>query len=205
MMSQESRTEERTLRTTISTSILPVQSSSTTGQDQRASGDTGDDHCTESKSVHTRSATGIGMLRNSPDANCALSAGAVTTTESRSIMETGESGVEADYDGNTRGKSTGCYDEKPLSSDMNNAASSSNPLTMVKTKPGPDAVETEEKDSQEKSSTDSSNYSTSISPCSDNTDKVVSASPMPQAALGKLNIKERSNPALRPTTDEMTG
>ncbi|THD26907.1 ELAV like protein 2/3/4 [Fasciola hepatica] len=205
MMSQESRTEERTLRTTISTSILPAQSSSTTGQDQRASGDTGDDHCTESKSVHTRGATGIGMLRNSPEANCALASTTTTTTESRSAAEIGESCVEADYDGNTRGKLTVCFDEKPLSSDMNNAASSSNPLNLVKTKSGPDTVETEEKDSQEKSSTDSSNYSTSISPCSDNTDKVASASPMPQAALGKINGKESNNPALRPTADEMTG
>ncbi|KAF6771899.1 hypothetical protein AHF37_06663 [Paragonimus kellicotti] len=185
MMSQDSRTEERTLRNTVSTTILPPQSSSASGQDQRACGDTGDDHCTDSKVLHAHAGTVSTMLCNTSEAAC------LTGELQNTVSNVGQDLNDYDIDvGN----------QCNMNTEVNNAASSSSHLSLGKTKLTTVNPENDEKEMQEKSSTDSTNYSTSISPCSDNTDKVVSASPMLQP-MKKTPVKELTGS--RPTLDEL--
>ncbi|CAL8074426.1 unnamed protein product [Calicophoron daubneyi] len=167
MMSQDSRTEERTLRNTVSTTILPSQSSSAAGQDQRASGDTGDDQCTDGKAKRACATPSVEMLCSSPEGNC--------------LMNEQANGHELRGYDTEVGKLCN-LENKEITSEVNNAASSSHQLDLVKSKLSNEAPEGEEKEIQEKSTTDSTNYSTSVSPCSDNTEKVASASPMPHTA-----------------------
>ncbi|KAF8570654.1 hypothetical protein P879_01581 [Paragonimus westermani] len=174
MMSQDTRTEECTLRNTISTAILPSQSSSASGQDQRACGDTGDEHCTDSKVLHAYTDTVSTMLCNTSALACL--AGELQNTSSH----IGHDLHEYDLD---------VVSQCGMNTEVNNAASGSSHLLLEKTNLATVNPENDEKEMQEKSSTDSINYSTSISPCSDNTDKVVSASPMSQP-MKKTPVKE---------------
>lgn len=167
MMSQDRQREERTLRNTVSATILPSQTSSAPGQDQRASGDTGDDSCPEGKVLRARSDTAMTMLSN--------------TTESAHLL----SGIRDDDNGNSQD-----YEARNANivsaSETNNAASGIPQTISDKHKPTNEPRKPQEKEVQEKSSTDSTNYSTSISPCSDNTDKVGTGSPIPQSTKKSL-------------------
>ncbi|OON23673.1 ELAV/HuD family splicing factor, partial [Opisthorchis viverrini] len=185
-MSQDSRTEDRTLRNTISTTIFPPQSSSAPGQDQRACGDTGDDHCTESKTIHNT----VNMLCNPAEPN--FMNNEVRNSASVDVHDVHE------YDA-PPGKTCG-VEQKEVTSDINNAASSLNHPTIPSSKHLTGVPEVEEKDSHEKSSTDSTNYSTSISPCSDNADKVVPGSPMPHTMKKSPSKETQLN---RPVIDEL--
>lgn len=185
MMPQDNRPEDRALRNTITTTILPPTNPSVINQDQRASGDTGDDHCADSKVIHTQT---MEVLCNSSDPNYRNS----EVVRTREQKDTHESSQYFSVD-------KGCGNEvTELTKEVNNAASSSNPLVMPKRKSPTINYETEEKENQEKSITDSTNYSTSISPCSDNIDKAPSASPIP-STLNKTNVSK----CPRPQIDEL--
>ncbi|KAA3673014.1 ELAV like protein 2/3/4 [Paragonimus westermani] len=182
MMSQDNRTEERTLKNTISTAFLPPQSASVSGQDQRACGDTGDDHCADSKALHAHIGTVSTMLCNTSELACL--AGELQNTSSHVRQDRHEHDLDV-------GSQCG------MNTEVNNAASSSSHLPLEKTKLATINPENDEKEMQEKSCTDSTNYSTSISPCSD---KVVSASPLPQP-MKKTSMKDLNG--LQPTLDEL--
>lgn len=168
-MSQESQTEELLLKTaTVSTSLVQSQGSGVGGQDQRACGDTGDDHCAGGKVVHTHSENTVAMLRETFET-------LLNATDPRTH----------EYDLHT-GKICGAETIETVS-EVNNAASSSH-FTLTNVKSSNDHTELEDKEPQEKSATDSTNYSTSISPCSDNTDKPVTASPIPLSS--KMTYKD---------------
>ncbi|CAH8535060.1 unnamed protein product [Dicrocoelium dendriticum] len=171
-MSQDSRNEECTLRNAVSTGVLCPQNTAVPGQDQRASGDTGDDHCAQNKVLHTHSVPPVSTMCSSPEVH--RTASELCSSGSIDLVNF------LDYDA-AHGKQ-GNQEVKQGIFEANDSASSLIHASLPNTKLPNEAPLTEEKDCQEKSSTDSSNYSTSISPCSDNTDKMVSAPTMSPAA-----------------------
>ncbi|VDM02655.1 unnamed protein product [Schistocephalus solidus] len=171
MMSKESRTEEREIWSLITNPIISHSKVLATGQDQRASGDTGDQHCAEDKTANIFSASDSDNMNEnvrqynthgSPEQPDEVLEGCEVLEQKLSVNDNDQEKLK----------------ETQAASESNNAASINLPngkclLTMR---------QNDMKDTQEKSTADSSTYSTSISPCSDSTEKTIPNSPEPSSA-----------------------
>lgn len=159
MMSKESCTEKRELWSLTETPLHSQQPALPVGQDQRASGDTGDEHRTASKitsNIFTATESigmNVGYVHYGSDESPELNLDgteqhqAVIENDSTKLKETSESNNAA-------------------SSNLNSAAY----LMNIR--------QNDIKDVNEKSASEST-YSTSISPCSDSTEKNILKSPEP--------------------------
>lgn len=178
-MSQDGRSEECTLRNAVSTGVLCSQNAAVPGQDQRASGDTGDDPCAQNKVSHVHPVPLVSTLCSSPERHrvatelCSSGSVELVNLQDYEVAHNKQGNLELTH-GN---------------SEANDAVSCSNHVSFQSVRLPNDAPNMEERDGQEKSTTDSSNYSTSISPCSDNTDKMPSALTM-SPAVRMLTQKE---------------
>ncbi|KAM7532898.1 hypothetical protein Aperf_G00000128653 [Anoplocephala perfoliata] len=183
-MSSENCSDKGEVWNLISNSVNSQAGISVAGQKQRASGDIGDEQRSSGKNT-------IASMFGSPESSSSSGTRDLSTDNSHRhfIAESSECGAMENLHTSDNCKSTLKAKKYAHStSEFNNAASSSLPSANFLLK-----VQTAEpqKDSQEKSIAEST-YSTSLSPCSDSTEKAILHSPEPPE--GERPSKPQSQP-----------